>query len=246
MDDLFLVKSHVDTEFLRSWGGRHQHLGPKNDFGYVIHAILELLFRKNRPQSFYFDRSNNSLYFYSTLSRAQLADQLINKNMAACFGLGLGSCGRDCEVNDITSLIAKNPQLSFQIQTSPIKRLTGSRREVDVFRAADGSEKDRHAEYEKWLHTRLGETGMGDVIIDDVVIEQHSVLRREKKLMDSNNRTKVVIDVPVALFTGTFTVRTRQCFLETLLKGIGRHKAFGLGMLLITFEHAHKNNLPVQ
>lgn len=246
MDDLFLVKSHVDIEFLRSWGKRHQHLGPQNDFGYVIHAILEILFRKNRPQTFYFDSSNDNLYFYSNFSRAQLTKQLTKKNRAACCGLGLGNLCHDCEVLDITSMTAMDQQLSFQIKTSPTKRLTGSGREVDVFSVTDGSEQERHAAYKKWLHARILESGLGDVNIDDVAIEQHSVLRREKRIVDSKNRKKVVIDVPVALFTGTFTVHTRKCFLESLLNGIGRHKAFGFGMLMIKSALITTNSLSKQ
>lgn len=231
MNDLFLIKSHVDIEYIQSWGRRHQHLVAHGDFGYVIHALLEMLFRKHRPNSFYFNNSCRSLYFYTYLNELQIEQQLSDRNKPALSGLGLAKLNHECEIINITSTIKANQNLSFQIQTSPTKRLTGSRAEVDVFSAKEGSEIERQFAYQDWLRSHLATSGVCEVNVESVAIKQHSVHRRESRSQHSGCRKKVVIDIPVATFTGKLKVDTSQCFLETLSRGVGRQKAFGFGML---------------
>jgi CRISPR system Cascade subunit CasE len=46
-------------------------------------------------------------------------------------------------------------------------------------------------------------------------------------------RKPVVIERPVARITGTLQVETADAFAHLIARGIGRHRAFGFGMLLL-------------
>lgn len=230
---LFLVESRVDMCFLRSWGVRHGHLKVKNDFGYVIHAVLKILFRENHPQNFSFDQSKKKLYFYTKSDENQLALDLASKNRDVCSGLGLVNFGDGCVVTDVELLIPLDGNLNFHVLTFPTKRLTDSGREVDAFNSLDGGEQERSEAYKNWLLARFDASWSANVRIESVAIEQHSVLRRQQREVSRKERHEVVIHVPLVKFAGTFKAHTNQYFLDALLKGIGRHKAFGAGMLLI-------------
>jgi len=41
------------------------------------------------------------------------------------------------------------------------------------------------------------------------------------------------VERPDALFTGELTIRDAEAFARLLARGIGRHRAFGFGMLLL-------------
>jgi len=233
MNKLFLVKSHANIDFLRSWGLRHQLWRPKADFGYVIHGLLNILFRGFPPNSFYFDQVSGDLHFYTRFNKDHLDQHLARKNREACNGLGFLSSCRGYDVSDISLLIENNQKHSFQIQIPPIQHQSHTRREMDVFSAAQGSRQERQDAYTTWIVNRLTNSGLCDVQIDDVAIGQSKVLRKGARSLTSRTRDEVIFDLSVATFTGSFVTPEKQCFLRTLLNGVGKHKAFGFGMLLI-------------
>ena len=70
--------------------------------------------------------------------------------------------------------------------------------------------------------------------LDDVVLESFRrtrVLRRDRSGGSERPRT---VEGPDAVAVGTVTVTDPDRFAAALARGIGRHRSFGFGMLLLT------------
>ena len=128
-------------------------------------------------------------------------------------------------------------------------------REVDAFLAAvqkadrdlgprgQRPELDRSAVYKDWLAQRLGAAAT----IDRVEIAQREralLLRRGAHGADATSRPLQTVSElkrrhgeggggPSVVFEGVLMVREPQAFAALLARGIGRHRAFGYGMLLL-------------
>ena len=139
-------------------------------------------------------------------------------------------------------------RLGFDVRLRPVVRLAsevappadrqGGRRhgfrkgaEVDAFLAAALDDPDRAAManagrtreevYCEWLNARLGEAA-------DVERAILAVFRRTLAARGGKAR-----EGPDATLHGTLVVRDSDAFADRLRRGIGRHKAYGYGMLLL-------------
>lgn len=126
-------------------------------------------------------------------------------------------------------------RLGFEVRACPVSR---GERERDIYlvsveRAkAEGTEPPPRAEvYRQWLEKQFGEvanprritlTGMRRV--------RTYRLHRSRGTRSSGGRG---VERPDALFSGELTVVDPAGFNKLLARGIGRHRAFGFGMLLL-------------
>lgn len=129
-------------------------------------------------------------------------------------------------------------RLGFDLRARPVSRLaseiadpeTGKRfskgAEVDAFLAETlrrDTSRPREAVYLDWLAARL---------------DPCATLEPDSTRMASFRRTRSVrkgrrIEGPDATFHGTLTVRDPEGFARLLTRGVGRHRAYGYGMLLL-------------
>lgn len=169
---------------------------------------------------------------------------------------------RACETNSIPEIPA-GTQVAFRARVCPIVRTrlpvagepgndTGSRkktREVDAWlasetfqRAADKAAagealpfehsarvwSGREEVYGKWLKKELGRDGAA--VLDDyprlASFERDRLYRR-------NSRSSRLFERPNAVMEGLLRVEDKKAFRTILRRGLGRHRAFGFGMLLL-------------
>ena len=127
-------------------------------------------------------------------------------------------------------------RLGFDLRARPVVRLLrpieapegrfGKGAEVDTFlpqALRDGETCSREDVYLDWLETRLQGTAS---------------LERGSTRLAAFRRTRVLrggrrIEGPDAVFHGTLSVQDPAGFAQLLARGVGRHRAYGYGMLLL-------------
>ena len=250
---LHLVHVPLDMRCFNRWAGDRELIRRGTfDAGYAFHILLSSMFGKGALQPFRLFASERrrraSLYGYSGVDQAEL------RKMAAAVA------PPDCEaVVDSRRLRSKplpthfeqGERLGFDLRLRPVRRLRsdlpdpqagaslkrGS--EVDAFRlelirrfpaesgelgasAAAKAGVTRQSVYSEWLAERLG----------DAVTLGHCELaafQRTRVLRGDNGGP----EGPDAILHGTMTVASEGEFARVLRKGVGRHRAYGYGMLLL-------------
>lgn len=127
-------------------------------------------------------------------------------------------------------------RLGFDLRARPVVRLLrgiegpegsfAKGTEVDCFlpqALGPGETRPREAVYLDWLDDRLGDAAS---------------IERDTTRLASFRRSKVQrgkrrIEGPDAVFHGTLTIRDPAAFAQMLARGVGRHRAYGYGMLLL-------------
>ena len=128
-------------------------------------------------------------------------------------------------------------RLGFEVRTRPIiRKARGSGREeaeVDAFQAkAETYLKGempftREQVYAQWLSEQFSRRGGATLESDSVKLVAFQRTRSHRKL-----RTRPT-EGPDAVMRGVLTITAPDSFAATLSQGIGRHRAYGYGMLLL-------------
>ena len=243
-------------EFSRWAGNRGLIRGGSFDAGYAFHVLLSAMFGKGALQPFRLfaseRRASAALYGYADVDDAELRDMADAVAPPDCL-----------DVLDPEKMRSKHMphyfepgrRLGFDLRLRPVRRLRhdladaqlgrslskGS--EVDAFRvdvirrfpsgwadpdeAAANAGVTRQSVYTEWLSERFG---------DAVTVEQCTLV--------SVNRTRAVRgssgtpEGPDAILHGTFAVSNQETFAGVLRHGVGRHRAYGYGMLLLRPPHS--------
>ena len=209
----------------------------EDDLGYALHALLAAAFDTLAPRPFVLLRDGRrpaTLLAYSTADATALREQAtafaLPETIAA---LGLETLAGKA----MPARFAAGRRLGFSLRVRPMIRADrdGDRakaREVDAFLSAvTGTGPDagpsRAEVYQDWLLRRLEEGGATGETLTLTAFRLAAVYRRDqaRKLRRSLG--------PDASFTGSLVVRDPENFAALLTRGVGRHRAFGFGMLLL-------------
>ena len=266
MSALHLIRIPISLPQLGRWaalrnygftlrrGGKGQERDAGFDEGRAIHHLLSETFGPGALQPFrHFvapGGKQSQLYAYSRSAAAALRD--------AAESYALPEASMIC---DLTQLAAKvmpeqwrtGRRLGFDIRVRPVSRLlkplpaAGSAftkgAEIDAFlleamrsfpssQAAEASMlkagRTREAVYTDWLATRLK---CAATLQPGVRLTRFQRLRAARKGFSP--------DGPDAILQGDLIVADPAGFQELLSQGIGRHKAYGYGMLLLRPPRSH-------
>jgi len=230
------------------------HLPPHaTDNGYLVHMALMELFGDHTPKPFVITKSRGrelEILGYSSQSATEL------KQHADTFASP--EKHQLCDWSRFASkpMPTKWPQgkdLGFELKTCPVKRMAKGGKhhkkgaEVDVFLAKcwevdDPSVPvDRYETYRHWLAETFARAAGAELVSDALEVSAfrkarlvRKTQRSQKAQSDGSGRRKaIVFDKPEATFRGRLTLKDPERFQQMLSKGIGRHKAFGYGMLLL-------------
>lgn len=233
MTDLHLVSLAVEPAGLMRFAANQGLLNYHDDAqGYAIHAWMAAMFGNLAPQPFRFLVKRNQVLGYAAADAATLAtqastyadplswavlcpDSLASKPMRKDWGVG--------------------ERLQADVLTCPVSRKDGN--EKDVFlRALDrlgDQAPPRPSVYVQWMERQWGEavdlerielTGFG----------RTRIMRRSQKTQLQTTRAVREMERPFAEFRTVFRVREPDAFQALLARGIGRHRTFGFGMLLLS------------
>jgi CRISPR system Cascade subunit CasE len=133
--------------------------------------------------------------------------------------------------------VREGQRLGFEVRLRPTVRRDrdGNRNrvaDVDAYVAAcqrteQESTLDRAEVYRDWLNAKLGAGGARLEAARALEMRRLPLLRRDR------NRSLTRVEGHSATFTGTLITQDAQAFTALLARGVGRHRAFGHGMLLL-------------
>ena len=237
---LYLLHTQPDPQRLAAWAARHRLLDGQGDLGYALHALLHAAFGEHAPQPFRYLDAEQGLLAYTSLSAAELAQcaALAEPDVAAALGLGQTFQHAGMSARPFPTQWAAGHVLGFEVRVRPIIREGKTGRERDAFLAAveksGGSELDRSEVYVQWLRELLARQGGAELVHASVTRYQLlGVTRKTQKGGADDARHSRVVSGPDAVLTGQLRVSDPQAFAQLLSRGVGRHRAFGFGLLLL-------------
>ena len=251
---LHLIHAPLDMRRFNRWAGNRSLIRRGSfDPGLAFHILLSAMFGKGVVQPFRLfapeRRQNAALYGYADADAAELRTTADAVAPPDCLDVLNPYRMRS---KPMPSDFARGRRLGFDIRLRPVRRLRrdlpdsqiggslskGS--EVDAFRlelirrfpsgwsdpdlaaAAARAGVTRQSVYSAWLSERFG---------DAVAVEQCRLV--------AFGRTRAVRgdsgapEGPDAIVHGTFAVSNGETLAELLRNGVGRHRAYGYGMLLL-------------
>jgi len=230
---LTLMQCHPDPRRLATWAARFGLTAGGEDLGYALHTLLATAFSDAAPKPFrYFDDSRGLLAYSTQDGEAlQLTAQTAAPEVYATLGL------ERLATRSFPTEWATGQRLGFELRVRPILR-TREGRERDVFLAEldkhAGAEDSlcREAVYSDWLARELGRNDAAKIEHASLDGFQLSASLRKGANTNGKRPTRRVAG-PDALFTGVLTVSDPRGFATLIERGIGRHRTFGFGMLLL-------------
>lgn len=247
ISDLYMARLVLDRRAVLRVGVRHR-LGQVADEGALLHAGLSQLFARNSEraevpfQSFAVDDTRTASLRQSELIFLLAYTSMDEAQLTAAMGPARSDLMRDCETRRVPTFEA-GQRLGFRTRVCPVTRTrhTGDRparrdtrgrvkhRELDAFlhaaHAAPAQVRvDREDVYGHWLQAQMQRSNactLGDVRLEEFGLEG---LRR-------GGSARIVR--PNVVLEGTLSVADPAAFWRLLARGVGRHRAFGFGMLLL-------------
>jgi CRISPR system Cascade subunit CasE len=212
------------------------------DAGYLVHCLLGEVFGDHAPQPFDLQHERGremELLAYSSHDREVL------KERADVFADPERHAAIDWERFHQKTMPASWPEgltLGFQVRACPVVRAASDTEhyskgsEVDAFltRCAEADKGEevpsREAVYRDWLGEQLGRRGGAELL--DARLNSFQ-LRKLTRRTQGGSRTARVFTRPDVRLAGQLQVVDSDAFCELLAGGIGRHRAFGFGMILL-------------
>ncbi|MCB9492548.1 MAG: type I-E CRISPR-associated protein Cas6/Cse3/CasE [Dehalococcoidia bacterium] len=237
---LYMLQVALDTAALLRLE-RSLKVPPRlEDEGYLVHAALRTALGEGAPQPFALGRVEGrrmTVLGYVGADEDTLRGVLGRKGGSE--GAPIVDPG-SLRVKEMPNRFAEGLQLAFEVRVCPVvRRSSGDARakagaEVDAFlaecwRVGDGVVVDREAVYRGWLD---GQLGRGGARVLDAKME-HFVRRRLLRRTQGTERRARGVERPDVLFKGRLEVTDGSAFGQLVRRGVGRHRAFGFGMLLL-------------
>ncbi len=236
---LQMIRGSVDLRSFQNWAGSRQMMSRQAfDEGYAMHCFLAGVFGDLAPQPFRLiiprGKGNRRGVFYGY----GRADVEALRGAAAQFADPLQARvlpGSSLDSKPMPVTWKAGTRLGFGVLTRPtVRRARGSRNpggEVDAFqREAErypprAMPRSREEVYTDWLSEQF---------------ERHGGAELESASLVSFQRTRSMralrrrpFEGPTALLRGTLTVTDSDGFSRLLGRGVGRHRSYGYGMLLL-------------
>jgi CRISPR system Cascade subunit CasE len=216
------------------------------DLGYLVHWELAALFGDHRPAPFSVRRTHGR--FVDVLAYAELDARGLR---GVADRADPAADGGACRWDDLASKPmpdrwANGVNFGFEVRACPVVRMAkdGAKHrkgaEVDAFLArcwavGSGEHVDREGVYAKWLGDLFARRGAGTVTqVRLAAFRRGRFIRRTH----TANRKARSVERPDALLRGQVRVGDPIAFGDLVRRGIGRHRGFGFGMLLLRASRA--------
>ena len=251
MTALHLIHVPIRTNALARWAGERGWVRRRRgiatfDEGRALHHLLDETVGPSTLRPFRLlvppRREGGNLYAYSALD----ADALRTTAHIQALPDHLGVLRPDrMESKPMPDDWRVGQRLGFDLRIRPVRRLRidietatgwiGKGKEIDAFllealrqHPADcsgmtDSNRTREAVYLDWLAERLAPAASLDRSASGLVRFQRAFVVRGSQGLEG----------PDATFHGTLTVVDTDAFTDLLSRGVGRHRAYGYGMLLL-------------
>jgi CRISPR system Cascade subunit CasE len=239
---LYMLQLHLDPAALVHFLAAHRlNREADGDWGYGIHAWLAATFGALAPRPFrlYMDPRNQKppkLLGYSAHGREALLDHALS--FAEPTARAVCPVEQDLALAPLPGPERWRPgrRLGFEVLACPVARRSRDGVERDVFlhhadRAPADAGLSRESIYRDWLATQLTSAAA----IETAALERFYLVRqlRRGRKGEEGRRSRTRLMRPAAVLSGVLNVLDGTGFQALLSRGIGRHRAFGYGMLLV-------------
>lgn len=230
---LNLMQCHPDPRRLAAWATRFGLSAGGEDLGYALHTLLAAAFGDAAPKPFRHFGDVRGLLAYTAhdADGLKLAAEMAAPDVHAALGLDRFAA------RSFPTEWSSGRRLGFEVRVRPVLR-TREGRERDVFQVAAETfgvgefNESREAVYGEWLARELGRNGAARIEHARLDAFQLTASLRKGSAAQGKRPAQRVTG-PDALFSGELTVCDPDGFAALLARGIGRHRAFGFGMLLL-------------
>ena len=251
-----LIHAPIDMRKFNRWAGKRT--GKKGliqygsfDAGYALHVLLSAMFGKSVLQPFRLfsseRRRNATLYGYASVDDVELRRTADATATPDCLDVVNPS---EMRSKRMPPNFERGRRLGFDLRLRPVRRLhreladdqldrpLHKGAEVDAFRlevirkfpsgwsdpvtASVKAGVTRESVYREWLSERFGDAA--------AVKECSLVSFKRTRAVRGNGKGP---EGPDTILHGTLIVSNQEKFGEILRNGIGRHRAYGYGMLLL-------------
>lgn len=249
MKQLYLMQTKPDLRLLAVWAQRHDLLREQDEPGYALHALLRAAFGDYAPKPFRYLDARQGLLAYTNSSPEEVQAQvaLADPEVAAALGLMATAEHGGVGLRALPQYWPLGHLLGFEVRARPVVRQAANRRELDAFLAAveasHGASVDRNEVYLQWFREQLGighesqsQPWHGAVDLVEVTINRfrlQEVMRRTQISEEEGKRRRRTVSGPDVVFAGTLRIRDSERFGRLLERGVGRHRSFGYGMMLV-------------
>ena len=235
---LHMLELRPDPQRLISFAeGQGINRADDEDLGYLAHAWLNALFGELAPKPFRLlagQRRHPCLLGYSKGSADQLRDHA--RTFALPSALAVANLDGAPFTRRMPATWSPGRRLGFEVLVCPVTRQDQKEKDVFLRRLEATSDAEpppsREKAYIQWL---------ADQLLPAARLEHGClagfqlirVLRRSQQKAPGAHRNAPRLTRPQALLRGVLQVEDGATFNRCLARGVGRHRAFGYGMLLL-------------
>lgn len=240
MDRFHMIQCTLDPKAFMAFA-LEQGLAPGRDeldLGYLGHAWLKAAFGDLAPRPWRLlmprqrDRRRPSrILAYSEQPAEVLADHLAR--------YATPSVAAVCPPDSVLGKILPQEwppgrRYAFEALCCPVGRKAETGREKDIFLIeadhADGNALNRPDVYRRWFKDQA--EALEGIEVKEVTLEGFRLAKILRKTQDQPRQTQRRLR-PQAMFQGVLQARDGASLLGLLRRGVGRHRAFGFGMILL-------------
>jgi CRISPR system Cascade subunit CasE len=231
-----LMRLQPDAIALAAWATRHGVLSPDGDYGYALHGLLSAAFGEQAPKPFRYMGNKQGLLAY-TLENLETLRQhasLATPDVARALGLD------ELDARPFPSAWKEGQALGFEVRVRPVIRAKDGRERdaflhaVDAIPAAEGDGIAQRAMiYGDWLVKQFAVDDAAQIIQAQMEAFRLTRVLRKAGTGENGKRKSLAVTGPDAVFKGQLQVGNPDAFARLLARGVGRHRAFGFGMLLL-------------
>ena len=233
---LTMLQLELELRPLYTWAAQTGTDPAGLDRGYLVHSAMRIAFGAAAPQPF-------SVFGNGTSPRLKVLGYSSSGAEALRSGLALAEPILSQTFPAEGILEKRMPdnwtagtELAFRVDCCPVTRCTqpdGRKREKDAFLAAcdshPGGGLEREGVYTAWAAAELARDGAAELI--HCAMKQFRLFTPVRR-KDGGKATRMGRR-PRAALDGRLRIRDASAFSDLLARGLGRHRAFGLGMLLL-------------
>ncbi|MDE3022323.1 MAG: type I-E CRISPR-associated protein Cas6/Cse3/CasE [Pseudomonadota bacterium] len=225
-----------DAQALAAWAVRYKVLSPDGEYGYALHGLLSAAFGEQAPKLFRYMGDKQGLLAYTTVDLETLCHHATLAAPDVARALGLDTL----DARLFPETWKQDQLLGFEVRMRPVIR-TKDGRERDAFLYAAESSPTEESDsivqramiYHDWLAKQLAANGAAQIIQANMKEFRLTRVLRKSGTGENGKRKTFAVNGPDAVFKGQLRVGESQAFSRLLARGIGRHRAFGFGMLLL-------------
>ncbi len=248
---LTLLRLQPDLQALLRWAAATRQSALRDDAGYLLHGAMQAALGDLSPQPFVLRRRAGAAellgYTQADPGALRRAQQLPPADAQAAAALGLDGLSMHALPADWRA----GERLSFEVRVAPVVRSRNARpgavAEVDAAwhpSYAQDHPGDRVAAYGRWLARELarGEAArLNDWQMHTFVLAR---IARRGQRADGDERSRGLAHglLPDLTARGELVVQQPAAFTALLARGLGRHRAFGYGCLLLAPAGALHSN----